>query len=274
MKTGKYALSAETNDLYKKTTYKFPTRHVASSFPNQYWSVDLVDMSNKSDKGYKYIFNFVDVFSRKLFSYPIKSKSTDDMLETLKKAISEHGKPGKIWTDKEGALLSGKVQQYLKSQGIETYHTYGRGKSAIVENLQRTQKSAIEQVTHGKSWRKHVEPFEQKYNNVKHSFINTTPNSAFNQTDEGEAITQQTLRQIDAFNPKEVAKFGVGSKVRLQIKKTIFSKGYTQRWTSEIFTIAKILYTNPRTYKVKDGKGEIIQGSFYKEELQEVKNRS
>ena len=38
-----------------------------------------------------------------------------------------------------------------------------------------------------------------------------------------------------------------------------------------MFTVDKIQYTNPITYKIKDLRGEDIQGSFYEPELLKVK---
>ena len=46
--------------------------------------------------------------------------------------------------------------------------------------------------------------------------------------------------------------------------KNIFSKGYTENWSREIFIIDSVLKTNPWNYKVKtDLNGEKIIGSFY-----------
>ena len=58
-------------------------------------------------------------------------------------------------------------------------------------------------------------------------------------------------------------KFSIGDNVRITKKKKTFHKGYTQRWTEEIFTISKIQLTIPVTYKITDCNGEEIQGSFY-----------
>ncbi len=63
-------------------------------------------------------------------------------------------------------------------------------------------------------------------------------------------------------------KFKVGDRVRIAKKKGTFEKGYTTRWTREIFIIEEVLNTNPVTYKIKDLKGEEIKGSFYEQELQ------
>ena len=65
-----------------------------------------------------------------------------------------------------------------------------------------------------------------------------------------------------------VGKFKVGDKVRISKKKTTFEKGYTPRWTEEIFTVYSIKYTDPITYKITDLNGEEILGTFYEKELQ------
>ena len=54
--------------------------------------------------------------------------------------------------------------------------------------------------------------------------------------------------EVDRGNIKH--KFKVGDKVRITKKKSIFEKGYTPRWTEEIFTITELQYTDPPTYKI------------------------
>ena len=67
-------------------------------------------------------------------------------------------------------------------------------------------------------------------------------------------------------------KFKVGDKVRIsKYKRNVFHKGYTPNWTEELFTIDKIQYTNPITYKLKDLNNEEIKGSFYEPELLKAK---
>ena len=62
----------------------------------------------------------------------------------------------------------------------------------------------------------------------------------------------------------------MGDKVRISKKKKTFEKGYTTRWTEEIFTIVEVKRTRPPTYKIADLNGEEIQGSFYEPELQKT----
>ena len=50
-------------------------------------------------------------------------------------------------------------------------------------------------------------------------------------------------------NPKS-SKFKSNDKVRIAKHKNIFSKGYTEHWSKEIFLIDSVLKTNPWRYRV------------------------
>ena len=94
------------------------------------------------------------------------------------------------------------------------------------------------------------------YNNTKHSSIKMTSVEAKEKENELTVWTNLYPNRLDILdiNPK----FSVGDKVRISKKKTIFEKGYTTRWTEEIFTITKIKRTSPITYKIADLNGEEI----------------
>ena len=56
-------------------------------------------------------------------------------------------------------------------------------------------------------------------------------------------------------------------RVRINKYKIIFSEGYAENWSREIFIFDSILKTIPWTYKIKDLNGEKIQERFYEKEL-------
>jgi hypothetical protein len=70
--------------------------------------------------------------------------------------------------------------------------------------------------------------------------------------------------------PKKSCKFSPGDRVRLSKTKRTFKKGYLPNWTEELFTIVRCIETSPPVYLVKDDHGEILEGTFYAEELQKV----
>ena len=107
-----------------------------------------------------------------------------------------------------------------------------------------------------------------QYNNAIHLSIKMTPKEASHKDHENKMWRNlypefggNTLTQ----------KFSIGDGVRITKKKKTFDKGYTQRWTEEVFTIFKIKLTIPVTYKITDYNEEEIQGSFYEQELQKTK---
>ena len=92
-----------------------------------------------------------------------------------------------------------------------------------------------------------------RYNNTYNHSINKKPDYS------------ALIENIET-NPK-APKFKVNDKIRISKHKNIFSKGYTENWSREIFIIDSVLKTNPWTDKIKDLNGEKIVGSFYEKEL-------
>ena len=107
-----------------------------------------------------------------------------------------------------------------------------------------------------------------QYNNKIHSSIKMTPKEASR-----EAIENKVCGNLypELGSKTSASKFSIGDHVRITKKKKTFDKGYTQRWTEEVFKISKIQMTIPVIYKITDYNGEKIQGSFYEQELQKTK---
>ena len=121
----------------------------------------------------------------------------------------------------------------------------------------------------------------EKYNNKIHSSLGISPTEA--SKNPGNVVTEVQIKNtkkpqfaIDDYTPK--VKFAIGDYVRIYRKKKHFEKGYTHKWTNEIFIVDKIFYprsgssadTSPITYGIKDLKDEEILGRFYTAELQKT----
>ena len=118
--------------------------------------------------------------------------------------------------------------------------------------------------------RKYVDVLDllvDQYNNIIHSSIKMTPKEASRKE-----IENKVWRNLyPEFGGKTLTpKFSIGDNVRITKKINLFDKGYTQRWTEEVFKISKLQLTIPVTYKITDYNGEEIQGSFYEQELQKT----
>lgn len=262
-------LKVQNKNLYKPTVYKFPTRGVIATFPNDVWSCDLIDMNNKPSGGFRYVLVCVDVYSRKVFYKLLKSKNTDSLIGAFNNIFSKEGvRPIKIWADQESGLLA---QDFKKEfSDITVYHTFGKAKSVLAERAIKTMRELVEKVNqHSDGWSSIIGPIVQTYNNTEHSSIHTDPNSAFDGSDLGKARTWNFIN-YHRKRKEPQKKLEVGDKVRLQVKKGVFMKGFTAKWTNELFIVVEVCKTNPTTYKVKDKKEEVIQGSFYAQELQKI----
>ena len=95
-------LSQERN---KPTINKFERQKVIVNHINEIHSTDLVDMTqySKINKGYKYIFTIIDVFSKMAYAFSLKSKKIQDIKPCFEK-IFKNNKPKYIWSDKESSF--------------------------------------------------------------------------------------------------------------------------------------------------------------------------
>ena len=107
-----------------------------------------------------------------------------------------------------------------------------------------------------------------RYNNNRHSTIMMTPTMASDP--KNKTIVFANLYGDQVYHRLAKPKFAVGDRVRITVKKGQFDKGYTPRWTEEVFTISQVQYTDPITYRIRDDSGEEIQGTFYELELQKT----
>ena len=99
-----------------------------------------------------------------------------------------------------------------------------------------------------------------EYNNTYHRTIKMNPIHVKDNT------YINTDKKVNDKDPK----FKVGGHVRLSKYKNIFAKGYTLKWSEEVFVIKKIKNTVPWTYVINDLNGEEVIGTFSEKELQKA----
>ncbi len=93
----------------------------------------------KQNKGYKYMLNVIDVFSKYAWSIPMKNKTGLTTLEALRKIAKESGRiPKHLWVDRGLEFYNKDVKSWLKENNIIMYSTYSEHKSVVVERIQNT----------------------------------------------------------------------------------------------------------------------------------------
>ena len=93
---------------------------------------------SKMNKGYKYIFTNIDIFSKYAWSFPIKSKKISDIKPCFEKIFKER-KPKYIWSDKESAhFLSKEMLKFFEDNNVKIYYTNSNLKAVIIERFNRS----------------------------------------------------------------------------------------------------------------------------------------
>ena len=247
--------------------HHFRRRKVVVNDIDEIWAADLVDMQSfsKFNNGIKYLLMVIDVFSKYVWIVPLKSKTGVDVANALSKIFGER-RPMKMWVDKGKEFYN----KHVKALGVQLYSTENEEKSSVVERWNRTMKEKMFKYFSVNSTRKYINVLDEmvnNYNNTKHSSIKITPVDASDKKNKNRVW--MNLNGKARTNPVK-PKFSVGDKVRITKKKAVFEKGYTPRWTEEVFTVSQVKYTDPPTYKISDYHGEEIQGTFYEQEMQKT----
>ena len=108
----------------------------------------------------------------------------------------------------------------------------------------------------------------REYNNTRHSSIKMRPTNRSKKENKLRVWRNLYPDHLEINNMKP--EFPVRDKVRISKKKKTFEKGYTTRWTEEIFMIIKVKHTSPVTYRFAVLNREEIMGTFYEPELQKT----
>ena len=179
---------------------------------------------SKYNKGIKYLLSAIDLFSKYTWVVPSKDKRGISIVNAFEKIISEERKPNKIWVDQCGGLYSNLFKRFLKTNNIEMYSTYSKGKSVVVERFIRTLKNKI--FKHMAAVSKNVyfdvlKDVLDKYNYTVHRSIKMKPID----------ITPDSYTEHNEGSKEKDPKFKVGYHVRISEYKNIFAKGYTQNWS-------------------------------------------
>ena len=132
---------------------------------------------SKINKGYKYIFTNIDVFSKYAYAFPLKSKKIQDIKPCFEKIFNKN-KPEFIWSDKEPAFLSKEMQQFFKDSDVKIYHTNSHLKAVVIERFNRSLRELMMRhfvKNNNTIWYNILPKLIKIYNNRYHSTIKIKP---------------------------------------------------------------------------------------------------
>lgn len=260
------------DELHRSVRKNFTRRRTIVRGLNETFQADLVEMIPyaRDNKNFKYILTVIDIFSKFAWAFPIKNKTGIEVTKAMEKILKSGSVPKNLHTDEGKEFFNSTFRKLMESYKINLYHTYSTKKAAIVERFNRTLKNKMWKmfsIQGSYKWVKALQSLVDEYNNTFHRTIKMKP------IDVDGSCQERLLTTIYA-NINEIRrkpKFKVGSYVRISKYKSLFEKGYTPNWTTEVFKIIEVSHTTPYTYFLEDERGEKIAGGFYEQEIQKVK---
>ena len=228
--------------------------------------------------GYKYFTLFIDIFTRYVWTRPLKNLTGKEMVKVLTD-IFEIAKPRKLRTDKGSEFSNKDVRKYLKKENVHHFFTKNESKANYAErSIKNIKKRLVRYMDYKQSfkWWDVLADITDSYNNTFHSSIGMTPAQAreenpskiwHNQYD----FPLKRLKKVKKPKNKSHFIYNIGDNVRVSFLKNIFDREYDQKWSTEIFTIyTRKMKQNIPVYAIKDYDGDVIEGDFYGNELQKV----
>ena len=262
-----------SEELNKPVINKFERKKIVINHIDEIHSCDLVDMVKYSrvNRGYKYIFTNIDIFSKYAWAFPIKSKKISDIKPCFEKIFKKR-KSKYIWSDKESSFFSKEMLKFFEDNNVKIYYSYSNLKAVVIERFNRSLRELMmkEFVKNNNTVYYNILPeLIKKYNNRYHHTIKMKP---INVNKTNEKHIKNTVYNYDITNKKP--KFKIDDLVRISLKRReLFDKPTGNiKWSEELFKIYKVNKSNVITYQLKDMNDKIIKGIFYEKEVQLTKN--
>lgn len=267
--------SQPTYTLHRQAKKKYSTRHYIVHDLDEQWQADLADMSSISNEnqGHTFILTVIDIFSRYAWARPLKNKSGKAVAAAFRDIFKEKRIPKRIQTDQGKEFENREVRRLFDEYNIELFSIKSAYKAAIVERFNRTLKRKLWQIftmNLNQKWLIPLKKAVSSYNNSVHRTLGCRP---IDVTRDKVPDIRERLYSKRRKTSQEKVNVKVGDYVRISKVKGVFEKGYLPNWTEEIFTVHSINRKfRPVTFKLKDYQNEVIEGSFYREEIQKIEH--
>lgn len=262
------------DELHRNARRNFPRRKYVMRGINDTFQADLIEMIpfSKQNRGFKYILMVIDVFSKRAWAKELKNKTGEEVTKAMSSIIEGKPKyvPRNLHTDEGKEFYNQHFQRLMKKHGINHYSTFSKMKASIVERLNRTILNKLWRqfnLQGSHKWLNLLQPIMKTYNSTFHRTIKMRPIDVTPNNEQHLLETAYKQNQTVTASKQQMPKFHINDYVRISKFKTLFEKGYTPNWSTELFRIVEILPTEPITYRLADLDDNKISGCFYEYEI-------
>ena len=261
--------------LHKPAPSKFRRRKIIVSGIEEQLQADLLDVSkfSKENEDVKFLLTAIDVFSKKAWVKPLKSKKGSEVAKALA-TILKNKHYRYLQTDKGKEFYNTDVTQKLKHFNIKLFSTENEViKASIVERFNRTLRNRIYRYITKHDSNHFIDILPElvlSYNKTPHTSTGIAPDlvTRDNQEEIWFKLYEKDISLSDVIHKSSLK---IGDFVRISKARGTFERGYTPNWSEEIFVINSIKsHIHPIVYTIHDLADERIDGTFYQKELQKV----
>jgi hypothetical protein len=267
----KFLRSQPTYTLHKNARKRYPTRRYYVNNIDDQWQCDLMDLQAlaRYNNGNRFVLTVIDILSRYGWARPLKSKHGTEVKKAFQSIFREGRIPKRIQSDQGTEFENRSVRSLFRQHDIELFSVKSAYKAALVERWNRTLKTRLWKYFTAKNtykWLNVLQDIVYAYNHRKHRIIGCAPASV------NETNAMMIWSKLYGNRRRgEAGDIKVGDIVRISKVKSVFEKGYLPNWTEEEFKVIGInrkFY--PTTYTLADSDGNVIDGSFYRQEIQPI----
>ena len=138
-----------------------------------------MQLISKFNKGLRFLFCVIDIFSKKAWVVPLKDKKWITITNTFQKILKESNrKLDKIWVDKGSEFYNSSFEKWLKYNDIKMYSIHNEGTFFVSERFIKTLKTKFYKYMTSISKNVYIDKLDDivnEYNNTYHRTIKIKP---------------------------------------------------------------------------------------------------
>lgn len=273
-KVKNWYISQDTPTLWYQSSGNPKRNPVIQTRPMFQFQADILDLSKfkESNAGHRYVLGVIDVFSRRAYARKLKTKSAVEVAKNMQHILDKIPSVKVLQTDLGREFWNKTLQSYLKKRDIDVWLSEDRDtKAAIIERWFKTLRGKILKVFTYKGgeqkWTIYLDKIVTNYNGSVHRSIGVAPDDVNSQN--VHAIRRKLYPKKQP-KTRKLSLLKAGDLIRVNRKKDSFEKN---RWTNtkEVFIVAKRINRSPNPiYKISQMDGEVVEGTFYRENLVKI----
>ena len=206
----------------------------------------MIDYKTSNNKGFRYIFIIIDIFSKYLWAIPLKNKNSQTITNEFSNIIStSKRRPIKLESDRG---KEGYNSIFLKPENFHHYSRFTDKGPSIVERIIRTIRKLLKRHVFEKGnadWLSELSSVTKQYDKTIHHSIKMNPIQVFKKSNKKEVYNY--LRDD---RQKQKPKYKSGQLVRTADIKRVFSKGHSTIYSSKLYALTEVIYNTIPSYRI------------------------